>query len=163
MSKKKTDEERIFEKISPCPNTGCWFWTGADKGRGREYGQVWFRGRNTCAHRAVYITLVGEIPDGLELDHLCRVKSCVNPDHLDPCTHAENIERRDRALAKCGMPDRHWDQSRCKHGHEFTDENTKTSSNGKKLCRMCCKISSRRKYERKKQRLEKLLQGEQSP
>jgi hypothetical protein len=65
-------------------------WEGSTNGAG--YGTVWFRGRTTSAHRAVYIEHVGEIGD-LELDHLCGVRGCVNPDHMEPVTHLENRRR----------------------------------------------------------------------
>jgi hypothetical protein len=70
----------------------CWLWRGALDGQG--YGQLKAPGNTTVrAHRWVYEQLVGPIPDGLQLDHLCRVIICVNPDHLDPVTQAENVRR----------------------------------------------------------------------
>ena len=70
---------------------GCWLWTGCTNRGG--YGLTKFRGRTTGAHRAVYRLLVGPIPEGLDLDHLCSVRLCVNPAHLEPVTHAENVRR----------------------------------------------------------------------
>lgn len=70
----------------------CWLWTGPVDVNG--YGHVNVGSTTTTAHRAVFRGLVGDIPIGLELDHLCRVRHCVNPDHLQPVTHAENVQRR---------------------------------------------------------------------
>lgn len=75
------------------PN-GCWLWTGTIERTG--YGRFWLGGRQEIAHRASYALLIGPIPEGLTIDHLCRVRACVNPDHLEPVTLAENI-RRERA------------------------------------------------------------------
>ena len=75
----------------------CWLWTGPQTWNG--YGHASFRRRSTTAHRAVYEYLVGSVPDGLDLDHLCRVRLCVNPNHLEPVTRAENM-RRARSAAR---------------------------------------------------------------
>lgn len=69
----------------------CWEWTGLKNVRG--YGRINVAGTMQLAHRATYSALRGPIPEGLELDHLCRNPSCVNPDHLEPVTHAENVRR----------------------------------------------------------------------
>lgn len=69
----------------------CWDWGRARDGAG--YGAIWYEGRVQGAHRWVYEQLVGPIAKGLDLDHLCRNPRCVNPDHLEPVTHAENIRR----------------------------------------------------------------------
>jgi len=70
----------------------CWEWTGS-LFQGTGYAQVWADGTTRLGHRVVYELLVGPIPKGLELDHLCRVRSCVNPAHLEPVTHKVNMER----------------------------------------------------------------------
>jgi hypothetical protein len=82
---------RIIDKIAFCPITGCWFWLGWDSGNG--YGKVWWEGRGEMAHRIVYRLLVGYIPEGHVLDHLCRMRLCCNPHHLEPVTVAENTQR----------------------------------------------------------------------
>lgn len=69
----------------------CWEWTAAQNGNG--YGVVTVRSIVVLAHRASYLIANGSIPDGLELDHLCRNKSCVNPEHLEAVTHEENMRR----------------------------------------------------------------------
>jgi hypothetical protein len=73
------------------PNTGCWLWSGALNEFG--YGITGSKRWGYLAHRASYARFVGPIPEGLELDHLCRVRRCINPDHLEPVTHRENVWR----------------------------------------------------------------------
>lgn len=85
--------ERLSAKIKVADD-GCWLWSGAPRELG--YGQVRIggrRGRTVAAHRLIYELAVGEIPVGLELDHLCRTRHCVNPRHLEAVTHRENVRR----------------------------------------------------------------------
>jgi HNH endonuclease len=103
----------IKDRIAPEPYSGCWLWTGALLSS-YGYGQ-WPTGH--YAHRTVYELIKGPIPQGLELDHLCRIPICVNPDHLEPVTHLVNVQR-----GKAGQRQRL--QTHCKHGHAFTPENT---------------------------------------
>ena len=77
----------------------CWMWTGSGSGRDYAYGQFWADGENVLAHRFAYQAYVGPIPEGLEIDHTCRVQKCVNPMHLEPVTAAENIRRMRAAQA----------------------------------------------------------------
>jgi len=87
------EAERILRKV--VWSDGCWEWLGA---KHRKRGSAYFGGRSHPAHRAVWMLLVGEIPRGLTLDHLCRNPGCVNPDHLEPCSMEENIARYSRVL-----------------------------------------------------------------
>lgn len=98
MIDKEKQNQRIFAKVEP---TGfCWLWVGGINNYG--YGQTSYNGVNQSAHRAVYQILIGPIPEGLQLDHLCHIRDCVNPDHLEPVTKRENAAR---------MVDRHgWTQ-----------------------------------------------------
>lgn len=89
----------------------CWEWTGAKTASG--YGKVLTFRSIRAAHRVLYELLVGPVPEGLELDHLCRNAGCVNPGHLEPVTHQENIMRSPRN-----------GQSVCQDGHPRTPENT---------------------------------------
>src|ERR1019366_4519713 len=82
--------ERFLKFVLPEPNTGCWLWTGGLNRGG--YGQF-MTPPCTVAHRVAYELFVGPIPEGLQLDHLCRVRSCVNPQHLEPVSQQENIRR----------------------------------------------------------------------
>lgn len=85
-------------------------------------------------HRVVYELRVGPIPEGLELDHLCRVRHCANPEHLEPVTGRENIRRGTSPSAINGR------KTHCKNNHEFTPENTYVSPLGKRTCRTCRKL-----------------------
>jgi hypothetical protein len=85
-----TTSDRLMAKIATQADD-CWLWTGCVGDGG--YGQVTIAQRRHKAHRAVYELLVGPIPEGLDLDHLCRVRRCVNPDHLEPVTRSENLRR----------------------------------------------------------------------
>lgn len=89
--------DRVFDKIQTDTSTGCWMWTASVSGGG-GYGQVWVGANGPgspmrAAHIVVWELLVGPVPDGLQLDHLCRVRRCCNPSHLEPVTQAENIRR----------------------------------------------------------------------
>lgn len=88
--------EAMWARVMPVPESGCWIWTGELNRNG--YGRVWRLGRRVMAHRAMYELLVGPIPEGLVLDHLCRVRCCVNPKHLEPVTVRENTIRGEAAL-----------------------------------------------------------------
>lgn len=89
-------ERRFWAKVDK--SGGCWVWTGACNSDG--YGNFLFEGANWRAHRWSYERLVGPIPDGLVIDHLCCVTRCVNPAHLEPVTHLENVRRGIRRVAR---------------------------------------------------------------
>ena len=117
---------RVLDKISPEPNTGCWLWTGSLNRGG--YGMLWAHNKRGLAHRMVYLMSGKTIPDGLQLDHLCRVRNCVNPDHLRPVTQRENI------LRGSGMSTVHAAKSCCpKCGGSYHT----LKSNGQRRCRAC--------------------------
>jgi hypothetical protein len=119
--------ERFEDKYIPEPNSGCWLWTAAQL---NGYGAIKVAGRFRGAHRVSYELHKGPVPDGLVLDHLCRVPFCVNPDHLEPVTIGENISRGDN---------HHRRKTHCKRGHAFTAENTLILSTGSRACRTCAK------------------------
>jgi hypothetical protein len=128
---------RFWSKVEP---TGfCWLWSSA-----LEYGGYpiyWIGdGVSRRAHRLAYEFLVGPIPDGMTLDHLCRVRRCVNPDHLEICSAGENARRS--PLAPYNQKAR-W--THCLRGHEFTEENTAHNSAGRRECRTCRNDGARRR------------------
>ena len=126
---------KLLPKIKIAPD-GCWNWQGTLEEN--NYGRVWFRGKTIAAHRAVWIASGHELADDLELDHLCRNHSCVNPAHLEPITHDENIRRK--ALA----------QTHCKHGHPLSGENL-IVTNRQRQCRECRRRWSREREQRLKE------------
>lgn len=120
-----TAETCFWAKVDRGTTDGCWLWLGAHRATG--YGS--FRGQ--CSHRFAYELVVGPIPEGLELDHLCRVRECVNPAHLEPVTRRENILRSDNFAGQRAR------QTHCKRGHEFTAANTYVNARGNRSCRTC--------------------------
>lgn len=114
-------------------DTGCWEWTAyIDRG---GYGKTNVAGHTRLAHRVAYEMWVAPIPEGLEIDHLCRVRRCVNPAHLEPVDRRTNVLRGFSPSAIAAR------RSHCKNGHEFTPENTYTyrSTAGwhRRECRIC--------------------------
>lgn len=111
---------------------GCWLWTRSRSQDG--YGWASLANRTWQAHRLVYVLLVGEPPAGLILDHLCRVRHCVNPAHLEPVTVRENLRRGDTPTGA----------ETCKEGHQFV------SMHGQRRCPVCYRRyeESRLEYKR---------------
>lgn len=135
--------ERFWSKVDRRGHDECWEWMAAKVPMG--YGQLRIPGGHLYAHRVAYEELVGPIPDGLSLDHLCRNTSCVNPAHLEPVTHRENCLRGVGFSAKNAL------KTHCKRGHEFSEENTR-AYRGRRLCRACDREYQLKKYHaRKKQ------------
>lgn len=119
--------ERFLSKCVPEPINGCWVWTGYRNRQG--YGRVLVNGRVKNAHRVAYLLLVGAIPEGLELDHKCRVRSCTNLEHLELVTHRENC------LRGVGVGARNAKKTHCKRGHLLARENL--YSGARRQCRLC--------------------------
>ncbi len=96
-ARKSTNQPKPFDHFwIGEPNSGCWLWAGFIHPK-NGYGSYRMNGRTCGAHRASYELHVGPIPDGYDLDHLCRVRSCVNPSHLEPVTRRENLDLEDSA------------------------------------------------------------------
>jgi len=126
----------------------CWEWTGSRNTRG--YGRASCGGRMWLAHRLAWTLARGAIPDGLEMDHLCRNHSCVRPSHLEPVTRSENIRRGigPQVLSKMWAA-----QTTCKQGHPFDEVNTYRPPSGRRMCRTCMTTASREYQRRKAQKV----------
>lgn len=147
---RQSAEQRFWDKVGTATESGCWPWqAGLDK---NGYGK--FRDASKRCVRALrfaYELLIGPIPLGLQIDHVkargCISKSCVNPDHLEPVTPKENIQRIDRVL-----------KTHCPHGHPYFGENLYVKPDGSRECRTCMRakvdayyqdhIDERRAYAR---------------
>ena len=134
--------DRFVAKMVESP-TGCWLWTASKDGNG--YGLFSGRpgGASIRAHIWSYEYHVGPVPDGLQLDHLCRKRACVNPEHLDPVTSRVNSLRGDTVYAANAA------KTHCKRGHEFTPENTHITTQGSRSCKTCMVIHRARHQKRK--------------
>lgn len=119
----------------------CWLWNRKIAVSG--YGQ--FSGDSLLAHRYSYELFVGPIPDDLQIDHLCGVKRCVNPAHLEAVTRKENLRRRDLAYGILSAV------TACPQGHPYDDANTYRHASGRRQCRACSRERAQRNRERKKQ------------
>ena len=135
---RQSDQERFWEKVRKTDD--CWIWDGAKVKGG--YGQCWFGNQTQYAHRVSYEIAVGPIPAGLEVDHLCRNPSCVNPDHLEPVTPVVNFER-----SSC-PPSMNAKKTHCLRGHELAGENLKRYSDGRRECRICALNNQRARAKR---------------
>ncbi|MFE7580734.1 HNH endonuclease signature motif containing protein [Streptomyces gardneri] len=120
----------------------CWLWLGQKTSDG--YGMMTVDRKPVVAHRVSYKTHVGPIPAGMQIDHLCRVPSCINPAHLEVVTPAENVARARPYRADGGLP-----KPECVAGHPFTEENT-TWYQGWRYCKACQR--RRRRISREKAR-----------
>lgn len=141
----ETLPERIQDKIMLEPNTGCWLWLACLSGP-NKYGRVKIKQEMFPAHKYVYEILVGSVPEGLQLDHLCRTRICVNPAHLEPVTPRENLLRGNN---------HNRDKTHCWQGHEYTEANTfktvQAGKYGKVTARFCreCRRQSQLKFKNK--------------
>jgi hypothetical protein len=132
--------ERFWEKVEV--EGDCWRWCGTLKRSG--YGQFWLNGKMHSAHRVTYRTLVGEIPDGLCCDHLCRNPACVNPAHLEAVTPRENTVRGLTGKVN----NRNAEKTHCPLGHEYTKENTYLRPDRRRKCRHCHREQEKRRKGR---------------
>lgn len=131
--------DRFLDKITNV--RGCWVWVAARNPAG--YGVFGVTSHKTVlAHRWSYERFKEKIPGGLVIDHLCRNPRCVNPDHLEPVTHLENVRRGITAT-----------RTHCRRGHEFTDENTyRVPGTGYRRCWACIRLGYPDSYRRRRER-----------
>lgn len=142
-----TEELRRFsEKYVPEPNSGCWLWTGGVRD---GYGVMSLRGRHENAHRVAYRHFVGPISEGMVVDHLCRVRCCVNPAHLEPVTQQKNVRRGETGLNLMEQAEAIRTASHCQNGHEYTPDNTYFRKSGTRRCKTCTLEANRRSAERR--------------
>lgn len=126
----------------------CWLWTGAVQSSG--YGSFGIDGKTALAHRLAYRLFVGPIADGLAVNHLCGVKRCVNPDHLEAVTAAENNAHA-RATGLAPYPSlaaANAAKTECPAGHPYTGANVYIYPSGQRRCRTCKRDSDRRRLKR---------------
>lgn len=131
---------RFMAKLDEGPG-GCWVFTGYIKPNG--YGQFYPRKAvPTLPHRWSYEYHNGPIPEGLVIDHLCRVRACCNPEHLEAVTQRANILRGDSLIAQRAVA------TACIHGHPFDEVNTYVTTKGWRACRECARRANHSRYQR---------------
>lgn len=126
--------ERIRRRIQIVGE--CWVWTGALTNNG--YSRIKRRGKTVVGHRVTYEMLVGPIPDGLTLDHLCRCRACINPSHAEPVTQRVNVLRGDTVTARNAV------KTHCDRGHLLSGDNLFVRRDGRRRCRTCERASQRK-------------------
>jgi hypothetical protein len=144
MTEPVTIFQRIIDRselVDGPLETPCWIWQGAKNlaGYGRIYtGSCLGWGPISQVHRFTYVMVNGPILPGLEIDHLCRVRACCNPEHLEAVTRKENLHRGLQGVLK----------TNCPQGHPYNEANTMYKSNGWRVCRECNRIDSLARWHR---------------
>lgn len=143
MVKARPPIERLLERVVE-QESGCWLWTGAPDSHG--YSQIMVGSRVDGSRRLMrghvvsYEHFVGPVPEGLELNHLCRNRLCVNPDHLEPVTRRVNTLRGNSPAAK------HAKKKRCPKGHPYKGKNLRITKQGQRVCVTCRREKGREAY-----------------
>jgi len=130
MSAKK----RFYKYIERITESGCWIWTGFVSPDG--YGRFRMEESSRLAHRCSYVLHRGPIPDGLEINHICGIRSCVNPDHLEAVTHQENVDKSIRIK-----------KTHCHNGHPLSGDNL-YEYRGLLACKICRRAANRRRSKK---------------
>ena len=133
-------QEILWAKVWRDLRTGCWLWTGTRNAYG--YGVTQYGGKTTQAHRLAYELRVGPIPHGMQIDHTCRTRHCVNPDHLEVVTRKENILRGESPAAQQAR------RTHCPRNHELAGDNLRVHD-GHRECLTCARESARRRWREK--------------
>jgi len=130
---------RLWSKVSITSPSRCWLWTAAIRQDG--YCRFWLNGERIPAHRVTYELLIGPIPQGLTIDHLCRVRRCVNPWHMEPVTIGVNV-KRGNSVSGINIRKTH-----CKRGHKLSGDNVYNwpAHPYWRACRTCRRLSDRAK------------------
>jgi hypothetical protein len=138
---KRTPARDMFDSLIKKEKNGCHVWTGGKTRLG--YGHFWSAEQKLVyAHRVSYERKNGKIPDGLELDHLCRNPSCVNPEHLEAVDHRTNLLRGE------GIASIHSKKTHCKHGHPYAGENLYISPKGYRKCYICASMYDQKRRKK---------------
>lgn len=135
---------RFFKKVNS--RGVCWEWEG--QLTPDNYGRFTARRTTAMAHRWIWEELVGPIPEGYQIDHLCQHTKCVNPDHLEPVTPEENYRRK----KSCGPKIFKQRRTHCKNGHELAPDNLYWAKTGRR-CKTCSQRSNRNTYLRHRERI----------
>lgn len=138
----------LFNRASPEPTSGCWLWEGGSKGS-NGYGGVWYEGRNHYAHRIAVLLSGRQIPPGIQVDHLCRVRCCINPAHLDLVTNQENARRGETGVRSAALRRA---VPHCTHGHPYDEANTAYTKAGYRKCRACDRLQAKARYHSSKRK-----------
>jgi hypothetical protein len=133
--------ERFWGKVDASGT--CWTWIAGLIPQG--YGSFWLRGKTRRSHKVAYESVVGPVPDGLVLDHICRNRRCVNPDHLRVVTHRENIF----APGSMCLAAQNAEKDECLRGHLLSGENLLIWE-GKRSCRICRRVNDLRRYHERR-------------
>lgn len=134
-----SDAERILSKVDYTPN--CWVWSWSLDRHG--YGQVRLNGTTRRSHRVIYELLVADVPKDLDIDHLCRNRACVNPNHLEPVTRSTNLLRGRLWQSK---------KTSCPRGHDYDIETKDYRGRTVRRCSVCLKRFSRLRQKRYSER-----------
>jgi hypothetical protein len=125
--------ERFWSKVEK--TNYCWNWKGRLNGGG--YGQFWYKRKRVLSHRIAYEFIKGKISEKMTIDHLCRNRSCVNPNHMEVVTNKENILR---GISPCAINSK---KTHCKRGHKFSGDNLRINTNNSRSCRECDRLYSK--------------------
>jgi hypothetical protein len=137
---------QISYQTAPGFEKPCMRFLGAHDPRG--YGRIGRNGKTYFTHRYFYALMVGAIPAGMDLDHLCRVRDCMEPTHLEPVTHAENCRRGIAGEVVAAM---HLAKTECPSGHPYAGDNLYVGKDGARACKKCRLAANRRFYHRQKE------------